>query len=403
MSLGRGLESLIPPRAGNSSGSDNSSDEGSQIAEKRNEPAAQNNQSNDLNQSTGIQESPVSVAPAPVSISEPVSIPGSAPGGAWVAPAAIDKIVEPAGNPEIIQQPERPVSFISAGDKKSFKEAVFHVELSKIKPNPHQPRRDFDEESLKELAASIREFGILQPLVVSKIEKETDFGSDVEYQLIAGERRWRAAQMLGLERVPVIVKNVAKDSERLEMAIVENLQRSDLNPIETARAYAKLQDVFGLTQREVASRLGKSRETIANSLRLLNLPQEIQDALAKGKINESQARLLLTVEEAPTQKALLEDLLNNNLSVRELRGRIRKNRPSSDQQSDFAAAGELLKAVDPEILNFQEQLAELLGAQVKIEKTDKSGKIIITFYSPEEIQGIIKKLDNRQNQDQINL
>ncbi len=384
MSLGRGLESLIPPRAGNSSGSDNSSDEGNQIAEKRNDQASS---------ASAAPAADSNSAPAPISTSAPVPV--SAPASA--DPMDIDKIAESTKNFQIAQSAARPVSSVSAEEKKSFKEAIFHVELSKIKPNPHQPRRDFDEESLKELAVSIREFGILQPLVVSKIEKETDFGSDVEYQLIAGERRWRAAQMLGLERIPVIVKNIAKDAERLEMAIVENLQRSDLNPIETARAYAKLQDVFGLTQREVASRLGKSRETIANSLRLLNLPQEIQDALAKGKINESQARLLLTVEETPAQKALLEDLLNNNLSVRELRGRIKKNRLSSDQQSDFAAASGLLKTVDPEILNFQEQLAELLGAQVKIEKTDKSGKIIITFYSPEEIQGIIKKLDNRQN------
>lgn len=291
---------------------------------------------------------------------------------------------------EIIGVPTRPARVSS--DKKIHSEFIFHVEIEKIKPNPHQPRRDFDEESLKELAVSIREFGILQPLVVSKIEKETDFGADVEYVLIAGERRLRAAKLLGLERVPVIIRSVTKDAENLEMAIVENLQRSDLNPVETARAYAKLQDVFGLTQREIAARLGKSRETVANSLRLLNLPKEIQDALVQGKINESQARLLLTIDEAPTQKALLQDLLNNNLSVRELRGRIKKNPSPSDRQNNLVAGHESFRAVDPEILSFQEQLTELLGAQVKIEKTDKSGKIIISFYSPEEIQGIIKKL-----------
>ncbi len=176
-------------------------------------------------------------------------------------------------------------------------EHIFHLEVEKIKPNPHQPRREFDEELLKDLAASIREFGLLQPIVVSKIEKETDTGTQVEYQLIAGERRLRAAKILGLERVPAIIRSIMKDTEKLEMAIVENLQRENLNAIETARAYAKLQDEFGLTQREVAARLGKSRETIANTLRLLSLPSEIKEAVAKNKINESQARLLLTIEE----------------------------------------------------------------------------------------------------------
>lgn len=412
MSLGRGLESLIPPQTGNSSGGNNSSgnnnspDNGDKADEKARELTAQNIQNNDLNQPAENQLFSAPVAPD----SAAPAIIAPAP----IIPAAANESVNPDSGPKIAQQPAPLVVPVGdkVGDKKLFKEAIFHVELSKIKPNPHQPRRDFDEESLKELAVSIREFGILQPLVVSKIEKETEFGSDVEYQLIAGERRWRAAKLLGLERVPVIIKNIVKDAERLEMAIVENLQRSDLNPIETARAYAKLQDVFGLTQREVASRLGKSRETVANSLRLLNLPKEIQDALAQGKINESQARLLLTIDEAPTQKALLEDLLNNNLSVRELRGRIKKTSPSSNRQNDFAAGHGMLKAVDPEILNLQEQLTELLGAQVKIEilrqaRDKKGGKIIIDFYSPEEIQGIIQKLDNRggqnQNQNQINL
>jgi len=175
-----------------------------------------------------------------------------------------------------------------ARDKKIFaSDAIFHIEIDKISPNPYQPRKDFDEESLKELAASIRELGIIQPLIVSKIEKETSTGATVEYQLIAGERRLKAAKIAGLERVPVIVKRINQAAERMEMAIVENIQREDLNPVETARAYARLSDEFGLTQREIAVKLGKSRETIANTLRLLNLPTEIQDSVAEGKINES--------------------------------------------------------------------------------------------------------------------
>lgn len=267
------------------------------------------------------------------------------------------------------------------------REAIFHIEVDKIRPNPHQPRRNFDEEKLKELAASIREFGILQPLVVSKIEKEVESGTEVEYQLIAGERRLMAAKMLGWERVPAIVKNLAQKSEQLEMAVIENLQREDLNPIETARAYAKLQDEFGLTQREIATRLGKSRETIANTLRLLNLAGEIQDALAKNQINESQARLLLIIEDLSEQQKLFQELMAKNLSVRELRQRIKKTGqpPITDSQQ--------VKSTDPEIVSLEEKLIELLSAPVKIQKSGDGGKIIITFYSPEEIKGIIEKLN----------
>ncbi len=266
------------------------------------------------------------------------------------------------------------------------KDAIFHIEIEKIKPNPHQPRRDFDEEGLKELAASIREFSILQPLVVSKIEKETDFGTDVEYQLIAGERRLMAAKMLGWERVPAIIRNIDKKSEQLEIAVIENLQRADLNPIETARAYAKLQDEFGLTQREIAAKIGKSRETIANALRLLNLPTEIQEAVTKNQVNESQARLLLVIDDLTQQQNLFKELLANNLSVRELRQRIKK----TDQQP--TTNDQRLTATDLEMLALQEKLTELLAAPVKIQKSGEAGKIIITFYSPEEIQNIIDKL-----------
>lgn len=266
-------------------------------------------------------------------------------------------------------------------------EHIFHLEAEKIKPNPHQPRREFNEEALKDLASSIREFGILQPLVVSKIEKETDRGTEVEYQLIAGERRWRAAKLLGLERVPAIVRSIMKDTEKLELAIVENLQRENLNAIETARAYAKLQDEFGLTQREVAARLGKSRETIANTLRLLSLPSEIQDAVAKNKINESQARLLLTIEEVATQMALFHELINNSLSVRELRMRIGRVPRKDLGENKRREANE-----DPEVQHIEERLMEVLGAKVTVQKHGEAGKVIIQFHSPEELEGIIEKI-----------
>lgn len=274
-----------------------------------------------------------------------------------------------------------------SGRKIAEGDAIFHIEVEKIKPNPYQPRKDFNEESLKELAASIRELGIIQPLIVSKIEKETESGTSVEYQLIAGERRLKAAKMIGFESVPVIVKRISQAAENMEMAIVENIQRMDLNPVETARAYARLADEFGLTQREIAVKLGKSRETIANTLRLLSLPTEIQDSVAHGKINESQARLLLAIEDISQQKVFFNDILRNNLSVRELRSRIRK-----DGQKLIIKGQESI-AIDPEVNYFQERLEELLGAPVKIEKHGEKGKIIISFFSPEEIRGIIEKIN----------
>lgn len=273
---------------------------------------------------------------------------------------------------------------------------VFLIETNKISPNPQQPRRDFNEEELRELAASVREFGILQPVVVTKMEKETESGTQVEYQLIAGERRWRAAQMINLERIPAIIKSINLERDRLEIAVIENIQRADLNPIETARAYAKLQDQFSLTQREVASRLGKSREAIANTLRLLNLPTPIQEALAKNQISESQGRLLLSISDLGKQMVLFDDLLKNNLSVRELKTRIKKISEPVSESLDKAP-----KITDPETAAIQKKLEEVLGTKVQVEKNGTTGKITISFYSPEELRGIIEKLTPEQNSESV--
>ncbi|MDD5547864.1 MAG: ParB/RepB/Spo0J family partition protein [Candidatus Pacebacteria bacterium] len=262
---------------------------------------------------------------------------------------------------------------------------VFHIEVNKIKPNPFQPRRNFDETALNELANSIREFGILHPLVVSKIETHTESGTQVEYQLIAGERRLMASKIAGLERVPAIIKIAPNDRERLELAIIENIQRENLNPIETARAYAKLQDQFGMTQREVAVRLGKSREVVANALRLLNLPSHIQESVSQGHINESQARLLLMVTDLKEQQVVFDELIHSNLSVRELRSRIKG---SGGEAVSVAAA----PAIDPEIHRIEEQFEEALGTKVKVQKEGQGGKLTINFYSKEELEGILQKL-----------
>ncbi len=269
---------------------------------------------------------------------------------------------------------------------------VFLIEVYQIKPNPDQPRRDFNEEQLRELASSIREFGVLQPIIVTKIERETPTGTEVEYQLIAGERRLMASKLAGMERIPAIIRSVSLDKERLELAIIENIQRVNLNPIESARAYSRLQDEFKLTQREIAARVGKSREVIANGMRLLSLPQAIQDAVAEGKLSESQARLLLMIEDIPKQQALFEEIIRNNLSVREVKSKIAilKN----EAEKAMPHAGDMAQ-VDPETIALQRELEEALGAKVRVEKAGASGKITINFHSSEELYGLVQKLKEK--------
>lgn len=278
--------------------------------------------------------------------------------------------------------------FLEINKKPKKEEAIFQVEVEKIVSNPYQPRKNFDENSIIELAESIKQFGILQPLVVSKIIKETENGVNVEYHLIAGERRLRAAKMVGLERVPVIIRNVEKPGHKLEMALIENIQRSDLNPIEEAKAYAKLQDEFGLTQREIASRVGKSREAIANSLRLLNLPEEIQEALAEKKITESQARILLSIQDREEQKKVFESIIKNKLSVRDVQNFI--SRKSITQKENKDTEKEIK---DPQLLFLEKELENKIKLPVKIKGTKEKGKIIIEFYSEEDIENLKEIFD----------
>ena len=282
----------------------------------------------------------------------------------------------------------KPQSQVPSKQEAKASDRIFHIEPEKIDPNPHQPRRHFDEESLRELANSIREFGILQPLIVSKIEKETDFGQSVRYELIAGERRLKAAKILGIPTVPVIIRSPALDVEKLEMAVIENIQRTDLNAIESARAMARLQDEFGMTQREIASKLGKSRESVSNTVRLLSLPSEIQNAIAEGRVSESQGRMLLSLEDPKLQNSIFTETLRDNLSVRQLESRIRKVKnkltgaESAEKGNSFA---------DAETRALQEQLEEFLGTKVEVMRDGKSGKIIINFYSQEELNAVLKK------------
>lgn len=258
--------------------------------------------------------------------------------------------------------------------EKSHHAAVFQIEVEKIKPNPYQPRHTFKDEDLEELAASIREFGVIQPLVVTKRVEETSGGTVVTYELIAGERRLLAAKRVGLPRVPAIVKQTDSRQMKLEVALIENIQRSDLSSLETARAYAKLQEEFGLTQREIGLRVGKSREVVANTLRLLSLPFEALQALAEGKINESQARALLSVEDLGERAKLLQEFMTGRTALRTFRGKA------------------VTPSQLPEDVATVRALEEKLGTPVKVLRTKKGGTIAITFYSDEEYRGVRSRL-----------
>jgi len=279
---------------------------------------------------------------------------------------------------------------------------VFLIETEKIKANPYQPRRDFDQEKLQELVESIREFGILQPLVVSKSIIQKENGQEVEYQVVAGERRLMAAKILGLERVPVIIKEITEEREKLEMAIVENLQRKNLNPLEEARAFARLSDEFKMPQREIALRIGKSREAIANTLRLLQLSPEAQKKLEEGLITESHARIILTFSDHSKQNELLEKIIANQLSVRETQ-ELAQNMARSlvgdvyFQTRRKRRSPTAKKEINPFLLEAARFLEEFLSTPVEVQPRGKSGgRIAIRFFDHDHLKEIIEKITKRE-------
>ena len=245
-----------------------------------------------------------------------------------------------------------------------------------IEPNPYQPRQDFSEPELEEMVISVREKGIITPLLVSKTEKG--------YQLIAGERRWRAAQRAGLKEVPVVIKDVTP-SESLELAIIENLHRKDLNPIEEANAYKRLLDETGATQEEIAKRLGKDRSSIANLLRLLNLPEFIQKDVIDGRLSMGHARVLAGIKEKKEQIALRNIIIKNDLSVRALEGITKKKKKS-------ASSKENISELDYYYRSLEEKLKRSLGTKVGLKKKGKEGQIILYFYSDDELDRLFELL-----------
>ena len=273
--------------------------------------------------------------------------------------------------------------------------SVFWIEVDKIKPNPMQPRSEFDRERLIDLSESIRQYGVLQPLVVTRKEIEGPNGIFVEYELIAGERRWRASRMAGLKQVPVIIRKDTEDKIKLELAIIENLQREDLNPVERARAFKKLIDTFNLKHHEVARRVGKSRVFVTNSLRLLNLPEEIQQGLREGLISEGHMRpILMLSDRTEEQFKLYKEILEKKLNVRQSEAISRRIAAERARKRE----GSLL---DVETKNIEEKLSEALGTRVQIEKTGKKGKIHIDFFSEEDLRSFLEKIAGEETGESI--
>ncbi len=251
------------------------------------------------------------------------------------------------------------------------REGFLWVSLDQILANPRQPREEFNDEALEELARSIQSHGVLQPVVVRR--------GSAGYQLIAGERRWRAAQKAGLSRMPAIVRDAAED-QLLEMALIENLQRQDLNPIEEAQAFSKLLDELGLTQEEVSRRVGKPRASIANSLRILKLPEIVQDLVRRGILSAGHAKVLSGLSNPKDQIEFAKEAGKRGMSVRDLeRSLTRHNRPAGSKSREVRAR------TDPNTAKAEDDLKRALATQVRIERRGKGGSVVIDFYDEEEL------------------
>lgn len=268
-------------------------------------------------------------------------------------------------------------------------DSIFFIDVNKIVPNPYQPRRDFDEARLKDLSESIRQYGVLQPLVVSRIEKPNDHGGfSVEYELIAGERRLRASRLAGLSQVPAVIRKEENPMMKLELAIIENLQREDLSPIDRARAFLRLATEFNFSHADIGRKVGKSREYVSNSLRMLQMPQEIIDALSEGKINEGHTRPLLMLNDRPDEQSVLfKEIVFKKMTVREA------ERIARGIAKEKVRKHELLP--DPEIEEIETKLGETLGTRVRIDKKDFGGKLTIDFFSKEDLDSLIQALQSK--------
>ena len=260
-----------------------------------------------------------------------------------------------------------------------------YLKISMIEPNQEQPRKEFNQEQLEELAESIRNYGVLQPIMV---QKKGDL-----YEIIAGERRWRAAKMAGLKEVPVIIRDFDRQ-KKMEISLIENVQRSDLNPIEEAMAYRQLIEEFGLKQEEIAERVSKNRATIANSLRLLKLDPRVQELLTQGVISNGHARALLAIEDLEQQYGAAELIVKNGLSVREVEKLVKsllkpaKEKEPKKEEQDLSFIFQ----------DLEERMKSIMGTKVMIHRKDKSkGRIEIEYYSEAELERIVELIESIQN------
>lgn len=267
-----------------------------------------------------------------------------------------------------------------------YSNSIFWIDTDKIKPNPYQPRREFDEIRLQDLADSIKQYGVLQPLTVSRAEREKEGGGLItEYELIAGERRLRAAMKAGVSQVPVIIREGDTAIMKLELAIIENLQREDLNAVDRARAFFRLANEFKFTHNEIAKKMGKSREYVTNSLRTLTLPEEILTGLSEGKISDGHTRPLLMLADHPQEQLVLfKEIVYKKITVREAERLARKIAYDRVRKKEFMP--------DPEIVELEEEFQEKLGTRVHIDRKELGGQIKIDYFSTDDLRTILDSI-----------
>jgi ParB family chromosome partitioning protein len=269
---------------------------------------------------------------------------------------------------------------VTQTEQKTAADTVLQVEVDKIKSNPYQPREEFDEVTLKELAESIRQKGVIQAITIRRLE-------DASYELITGERRLRAAKMAGLEKIPAYVLDVTSKEDLLEIALIENIQRKDLNPIEVAQGYIRLIEECSLTQEQVAVKVGKSRAVVTNYLRMLRLPDEIKQSIKKGELTEGHARAILALENEVDQLLLWKRIVGENLSVRKVEEIAKSKKHKPHEKKIYAITSQDKAAID----FLESKFREHFGTKVKIHpKTKTAGEIIIEYYTPEDLERIIE-------------
>ena len=370
--LGRGLSSLIPNNQKKPDASVNVSEEKEDALPVLDSKASP----------FGVKMAPLQKSPATFPAKGSVSAPMPQP-----APSSKELLLneQPSISSPVFSLPRQEMSEVSPASvaSQSVRDSAvgtgtaLSVPIEKVVPNPHQPRIQFSEEKLMELAQSIKEHGILQPLIVTRVGEN--------FELIAGERRLQAAKIVGLAEVPVMLRE-AENQEKFELAIIENIQRHDLNPIEEARAYERLSKEFELSQESIAKKMGRSRSAIANTMRLLQLPVDIQRAVADDKISEGHAKALLAIENPEKQRALFDLIVQQGLTVRETETKSREISTKPPRKT---------LSKDPEVEARESTLSEIFGTKVRIAKTGVGGMIRIDYFSDEEFRNIFSKLTGR--------